>query len=88
MSPVPPSMPLEPADVAGAAEEEVRRASLEERGRMVARAVRSAMRIDRSRRAAGLPEPVPESWPASTLAYLRRHAAASRGRSGASACAE
>lgn len=64
------------ARVSAEAEAEVRESTIEERGRMVARAVRAAVRIDRSRRAAGLPEGVPEPWPASTWAFLHRHARA------------
>lgn len=75
---VPPrsSLPIEPATVEADAIEALRAATIEERGRMVARAVRAAVRIDRSRRAAGLPEGVPEPWPRSTREFLRRHAAA------------
>lgn len=78
MDRVRPSVPTEPAEVLRAAEAEMRAATLEERGRMVVRAVRAAVRIDRSRRASGFAEPVPEPWPASTHEFLRRHAAASR----------
>lgn len=73
-------LPVEPPEVDAAAAATVRAASLAERGRMVAQAVRAAMRIDRSRRAAGLPEPVPEPWPSSTREFLRVHAAACRSR--------
>jgi len=80
MVPLRSSLPVEPAAVEAAAIEALRAATIEERGRMVARAARAAVRIDRSRRAAGLPEGVPEPWPPSTWDFLRRHAAAFWGR--------
>ena len=78
MTSIPQPLPSEPIDVLQAAEAEMRVASVEARGRMVARAVRAAAIVDRSRREAGLPEPVREPWPASTRAFLERHAAAAR----------
>lgn len=82
------SLPIEPSMVEAEAVEAIRAATLEERGRMVARAVRAAVRIDRSRRAAGLPEGVPEPWPASTREFLRRHADAAWQPGGHAAGAE
>ncbi|MFM9010340.1 MAG: hypothetical protein ACKON8_05550 [Planctomycetota bacterium] len=81
MTGTPSRIPAEPPDVLQSAEAEIRDASVEERGRMVARAVRAAAIIDRSRRESGLPEPVVEAWPASTREFLRRHAAAFRAAS-------
>jgi len=81
MNPIRPRLPSEPPDLLQAAEAEVRAASIEERGRMVMRAVRAAAIVDRSRREAGLPEPVAEPLPASTREFLRRHTAASRAAS-------
>lgn len=70
------SLPIEPAAVEAEAVARLRAATLEERGRMVARAVLAAVRIDRARRAAGFPEGVPEPWPVSTREFLERHARA------------
>jgi hypothetical protein len=78
MKPIPQLLPSEPVDVLLSAEAEMRAASTEARGRMVVRAVRAAAIADRSRREAGLPEPVREPWPASTREFLERHAAAAR----------
>jgi hypothetical protein len=78
MTPIPQPLPSEPIDVLESAEAEMRAASAETRGRMVARAVRAAAIVDRSRREAGLPEPVREPWPASTREFLERHAAVAR----------
>ena len=52
----------------------LRELSLEERGRMLQAACRAAAELAASRRAAGLPDPLPAPWPASTLEFLRRHA--------------
>ena len=53
----------------------LRELSLEERGRMVHAACQAAAQLAASRRAAGLPDPVPAPWPASTHDFLKRHAA-------------
>jgi hypothetical protein len=50
--------------------------SLEERSRRLALACRAAAAIARDRRRAGLPEPIPEPWPASTWEFLAKHARA------------
>lgn len=78
MTPIPQPLPSEPIEVLQSAEAEMRAASAETRGQMVTRAVRAAAIIDRSRRKAGLPEPVREPWPASTRDFLERHAATAR----------
>jgi hypothetical protein len=57
----------------------LRELSLEERGRMVHAACRAAAQLAASRRAAGLADPVPAPWPASTLDFLKRHAVHARG---------
>jgi len=49
--------------------------SLEERGWMLHAACQAAAQMVASRRAAGLPEPLPAPWPASTHEFLERHAA-------------
>lgn len=59
-------------------EQELRRLqdlSLEERGWMLHAACQAAAQILADRRAAGLPEPLPAPWPASTREFLERHAA-------------
>jgi len=48
--------------------------TLEERSHRLALACRVAAAIARDRRRAGLPEPVPEPWPASTWDFLAKHA--------------
>ena len=53
--------------------------SLEERGRMLHAACQTAAQLAEARRAAGLPDPVPAPWPASTFEFLKRHAAHVRG---------
>jgi hypothetical protein len=55
-------------------EARLRSLSLEERGRMIQAACRSAALIYRSRLKAGLPEVKPAPWPTSTLEFLRQHA--------------
>jgi hypothetical protein len=49
--------------------------SLEERGWMLHAACQAAAQMVASRRAAGLPEPLPAPWPASTREFFERHAA-------------
>jgi len=49
--------------------------SLEERGRMLQAACQAAAQLAAGRRAAGLPDPLPAPWPASTVEFLKRHAA-------------
>jgi hypothetical protein len=53
----------------------LRELSLEERGQMLQAACRAVAQIAAHRRAAGLPDPLPAPWPASTLDFLKRHAA-------------
>jgi hypothetical protein len=48
--------------------------SLEERSRRLALACLAAGAFARDRRRAGLPEPKPEPWPASTWEFLAKHA--------------
>jgi hypothetical protein len=48
--------------------------SLEERGWMLHWACQAAAQIVASRRAAGLPDPLPAPWPDSTREFLQRHA--------------
>jgi hypothetical protein len=48
--------------------------SLEERSRRLALACRAAAALARDRRRAGLPEPEPELWPASTWEFPANHA--------------
>lgn len=48
--------------------------TFEERAQQLASVCRTAAAIDRSRREAGLPEPQPEPWPASTWEFLAKHA--------------
>ncbi len=57
----------------------LRSLTLEERARMIESACRAAAEIRRSRLAAGLPDAVPEPWPESTLAFMKKHARKSRG---------
>jgi hypothetical protein len=53
-------------------------ASLEQRSHRLALACRAAAAIARDRRRAGLAEPKPEPWPASTWEFLAKHARESR----------
>lgn len=53
--------------------------SLRERGELLESAYAAAAEIERSRRAAGLPETEPVPWPQSTWEFLRRHAPNARG---------
>lgn len=64
-------IPHEPDEISQQEIEAFRKLSIAERGRLVAAACRAAVRLDRARRAAGLPEPVPEPWPESTWEFLR-----------------
>jgi hypothetical protein len=48
--------------------------SLAERGEMLDAACRAAAELAAARRAAGLPDPEPAPWPASTVEFLRKHA--------------
>ena len=52
--------------------------SMEERSRRLALACRAAASIARDRRRAGLPEPIPAPWPASTWEFLAKHARQAR----------
>lgn len=52
----------------------LRSLSMEERGRMIDAACRTAADLATSRRVAGFPELVPAPWPRSTLEFLARHA--------------
>jgi len=71
-------IPTEPPEVADDELEEFRQLSFAERGRLLAIACRSAVRLDQSRRVANLPAPVPDPWPESTWEFLRENA--SKGR--------
>jgi hypothetical protein len=53
----------------------LRALSERERSRLIESACEAAAVIYRSRLAAGLPDMEPAPWPASTWAFLRRHAA-------------
>ena len=56
--------------------------SLDERGRLVRAACRSAALLYESRIASGLPPRIREEWPPSTWEFLKRHACrVSRGNS-------
>jgi hypothetical protein len=74
-------LPHEPAEIAQQELEAFRRMSFAERGRLLAIACRAGARLDRSRREAGLPEPVPEPWPESTWVFLKRQTAIHNARS-------
>ena len=50
------------------------RLSLEERGRLVRAACRSAAMIYENRLSSGLPPHIREEWPPSTWDFLKRHA--------------
>jgi hypothetical protein len=65
----------EPGEIEARELQAFRQASPAERGRLLAVACRSAARLDRSRRRAGLPDPVPEPWPESTWEFLKQQAA-------------
>ena len=52
----------------------LRRMSLEEKGRVLSQVCRDAAAIEYARRLNGLPPPKPTPLPASTLAFLRKHA--------------
>ena len=67
-------VPCEPDEIDRDELERLRSLSSEERGRQLAMACRAAVRLDRSRAAAGLPPPVEEPWPESTWEFLRKHA--------------
>ena len=56
----------------------LRRLSLDERGRLIESACRTAAEILAGRRQCGLPEERPAPWPASTVEFLKRHARAQR----------
>ncbi|MFQ5733935.1 MAG: hypothetical protein ACE5KM_18510 [Planctomycetaceae bacterium] len=56
----------------------LRSMSFAERGRLLAVACRAAVRLDRSRRQAGLPPPAADPWPESTWEFLKQQAARSR----------
>ena len=75
-------VPREPEEIALQEIEEFRRLSFAERGRLLAIACRAAARLDRSRREAGLPAPVPEPWPESTWEFLRQQTARYHARTG------
>jgi len=53
----------------------LRSLTLCERGELIELACEAAAAIERSRRAAGLPDVEPAPWPASTWQFLREHAA-------------
>jgi hypothetical protein len=56
--------------------------TLEERSRRLSLACRGALSIALSRRQAGLPDPTPAPWPASTWEFLARHARQARQSAG------
>jgi hypothetical protein len=62
------------AIIAMEAEAHVLAPTLEERARQLASVCRTAAAIDWNRRRAGLPEPQPDPWPASTWEFLAKHA--------------
>jgi hypothetical protein len=74
-------LPHEPDEIAQEELEAFRKMTFAERGRRLAVACRAGARLDRSRRAAGLPEPVPEPWPESTWEFLKRQTALHNARS-------
>lgn len=53
-------------------------ASMEERSRRLSLACRGATALAFDRRRAGLPDPQPAPWPASTWEFLARHARQAR----------
>ena len=53
----------------------LRALSMRQRGELIESACETAAEIQRSRRAAGLPDIQPAPWPASTWEFLRRAAA-------------
>jgi hypothetical protein len=56
----------------------LRRLSLDERGRLIESACRTAAEILAGRLRCGLPDELPNPWPASTVEFLKRHARAQR----------
>jgi len=56
----------------------LRRLSLDERGRLIDSACRTAAEILAGRRQCGLPDEQPSPWPASTVEFLKRNALAHR----------
>jgi hypothetical protein len=56
----------------------LRRLSLEERGRLIESACRTAAEILAGRRQCGLPDEQPAPWPTSTFEFLKRSAGAHR----------
>lgn len=69
------NLPHEPDEIASEELQAFRQATPAERGRLLALACRSAARLNRSRREAGLPGPVAEPWPQSTWEFLKQQAA-------------
>lgn len=69
------TIPHEPPELAEEELEAFRALSFAERGRLLAIACRAAVRLDRSRRKAGLPEPAPDPWPQSTWEFLKQQTA-------------
>jgi hypothetical protein len=67
-------VPCEPEEIEREELQRLRAMSLQQRGRLLAIACRTAARLDRSRAAAGLSPPVEEPWPESTWEFLRKHA--------------
>jgi hypothetical protein len=65
---------LEPAQVQEAVLRETRSLSLPERARMLEALCAAGMDFQEARAKMGLPPPIPEPWPESTLALLRRDA--------------
>jgi hypothetical protein len=56
----------------------LRRLSLDERGRLIESACRTAAEILAGRRQCGLPDEQPAPWPESTVEFLKRHARAAQ----------
>jgi hypothetical protein len=56
----------------------LRRLSLDERGRLIESACRTAAEILAGRLRSGLPDEQPAAWPASTWEFLEKHARAHR----------
>ncbi len=71
-------LPTEPPELQQAEIAAFRAMTLTERGHLLALACRAAARLNRSRIAAGLPEPQPEPWPESTWRFLAEQTAHAR----------
>jgi hypothetical protein len=56
----------------------LKRLSLDEHGRLIESACRTAAEILAGRRRCGLPDEQPAPWPASTVEFLKKHARSQR----------